>query len=157
MQRGKIYCRTRAKQLRDFTGLQFKNITPTDIDAFVEFGDVLFVFIEAKQNGYSLPHGQKLGLERICDAIHGTRNENSRQRIAALIVIEHETDCDEDIDCAEAKVAGIYQDAKWRTPQHQTSCREAIENLLAQIGLDRRYLSIKRWQEIQCKGGEKNL
>lgn len=149
MQRGKIRNRERAKQLRDFTGLLFKNITPTDIDAFVEFGDVLFVFIEAKQNGYSLPYGQKLGLERICDAIHRTENEKGRQRLAVLLVIEHETQCDEDIDCAEAPVVGIYQDARWETPQHKVNCREAIESLLIQVGLGRHYIGVKRWQELQ--------
>ena len=49
--RGKIGNRRRALQIRDFTGLRWGNITPTDIDALIDFGDKVFVFIEVKKKG----------------------------------------------------------------------------------------------------------
>ena len=46
--RGKIRDATLIDRLRDFSGLRYGRITPTDIDAFMEFGNKAFVFIEAK-------------------------------------------------------------------------------------------------------------
>ena len=45
-ERGVIRNRQFAQQLRDFSGLRFGKITPTDIDGFMDFGDRLFVVLE---------------------------------------------------------------------------------------------------------------
>ena len=140
MQRGKIYNRERAQQLRDFSGLRFGDITPTDIDGLVEFNDTLFVYFEAKRIGTLLPRGQKLALTRQCDAINGTKNFYGKTRIAALIVIEHDTSPDQDVDYAQLRVKNIYQNRRWTEPKKDTSCREAVEDLLTQAGLAQRYI-----------------
>ena len=42
----------------DFTGLQFGKISPMDFDAFMEFNDKLFIFIETKYKVDKMPVGQ---------------------------------------------------------------------------------------------------
>lgn len=135
VERGAIRNRDCAKQLRDFTGLRFGKITPTDIDGFLEFNDTLFVYFEAKRIGTSLPYGQKLALTRQCDAIDGTENQQHNKRMSALIVIEHETDIGQDVDYAKAKVVNVYYEKKWTVPNRPISGREAVECLLMKAGL----------------------
>jgi len=147
--RGKIRNRERAKQLKDFSGLRFRNITPTDIDGFFEFCDILFVFFEAKRSGVDLPYGQKLGLTRICDAIDQTINESGRARTAVLVVIEHNEECEQDIDFAIANVVNVYRDQKWEAPKCKTSCSEFVERLLLQVGLGWKYLSAQRLHRMR--------
>jgi len=135
IERGAIRNRSRAKQLRDFTGLRFGKITPTDIDGFLEFNDTLFVYFEAKQVGATMPYGQKLALTRQCNAIDGTENDQHVTRMAALIVIEHDTEADQDVDYAKAKVTSVYRNREWRTPSRGITGREAVECLLRLAGL----------------------
>jgi hypothetical protein len=136
-ERGVIRNRARAKQLRDFSGLRFGKITPTDIDGFLEFNDTLFVYIEAKQMGASLPYGQKLALVRMCNAIDGTTNERGQARVAAIVVVGHSTSADQDVDYARASVAGVYYKKSWQGLNREMTCREAIEALLGLAGLER--------------------
>jgi len=122
--RGKIQNRLRARQLRDFTGLRFGNITPTDIDGFVEFRDKLFVWIEAKLNGVPMDLGQRMALERQCDAVGETG------RKAAVLVIEHDTSPSDDIDFASCPVREWRYEGEWREPIRPVTCRDAIDILL---------------------------
>jgi hypothetical protein len=46
--RGTITNRARFIQAIRFDGMKFGRITPTDIDAAIEFDNRLFIFIEAK-------------------------------------------------------------------------------------------------------------
>ena len=130
--RGKIYNRERAQQLRDFSGLRFGNITPTDIDGYVEFNDTLFIWIEGKSRGNDLPYGQKLALTRMCQIIHGTTNHWGKVRTAVVIVVEYDTPADQDIDYAQAGVACVFYDGKWIEPSQPVTLRQEIENLLKQ-------------------------
>ena len=125
--RGEIKNRERAKQLRDFTSLCFGNITPTDIDCFIEFGDKLFVIAEAKVEGEELPFGQRLAMERWCDAIGETG------RLSAALVVEHNTTPDEDIDFASCPVREYRYECKWNEPIKPVTCREAIDILLSKV------------------------
>ena len=45
-ERGVIHNRERGAQIRDYSGLRFGNITPTDIDGFMDFGGRVFVVFE---------------------------------------------------------------------------------------------------------------
>ena len=120
MERGAVYNRELATQVRDFTGLRIGNITPTDIDGLIEYKNRGFVFIEAKRVGASLPYGQKLALQRLCDAL---------SKPAILFVVEHETDGD--IDFAKTTVREYYWKGQWITPERKDlSLREAIDLIL---------------------------
>lgn len=124
IERGVIRNREHAQQLRDFSGLKFHKITPTDIDGFVEFGDRLFVFIEAKYNNATLPYGQKLALQRLCDACH-----NPPHRYAIVLVAKHETKAG-DVDYANAVVTETRWKGNWRYEFRQdVTVRAAIDSM----------------------------
>ena len=126
-ERGKIRNREYASQLRDFSGLRFGRITPTDIDGFMDFNNKAFVFIEAK-HGVALPKtGQRLALERVCDACESAGK-------STLVLVASHTDAG-DIQFASIPVAFIRHKGKWRTPRKPTTVREAIETFLEWCGL----------------------
>jgi len=127
--RGAIRNRQRAKQLRDFTGLRWGKITPTDVDAFVEFHDRLFVWIEAKLRGASMSIGQRLALERLCDAMAETG------RTAAVLIVEHDTEPTNDVDYAACLVKECRYNQKWQEPDRSTTCRAAIDAFRAKAGI----------------------
>jgi len=127
--RGEIQNRARAKQLRDFTGLKFGNITPTDIDGYVEFRDKLHVWMEAKLEGEPLLRGQRLALERACDAIAETGRES------IVLVLDHSTPPEEDIPFAICRVREYRYCKEWHEPLRPITCREAICAMLDKIGM----------------------
>ena len=126
-ERGAIRNRKLAMQIRDFTGLCFGKITPTDIDGFLEFGDRLFVLIEGKRDGAPLAYGQMLAIGRLADACH-----SPPKRFATAIVVDHPT-TEDDIVYAKAIVRVYRWDGKWVTPKQGITLRKAIDNLLTII------------------------
>ena len=122
--RGKIRNRKWAARLRDFSGLRFGKITPTDIDGFLDFNNKVFIFIEAKYGNSLPPIGQRLALERLCDACE------KAGKLSLVIIASHKAPDDTDIDCASIPVAFIRLNRKWRKPHRNLSVREAIEDFL---------------------------
>lgn len=124
-ERGVIRNRAFAAQLRDFSGLRYGKITPTDIDGFMDFGDRLFVFIESKYGGASLPYGQMLAIQRLVDACH-----NPPRRYAAAIICDHHQAGD--VDFAATTVRTYRWGGVWRKPmQSGVTTRQAIDRLVA--------------------------
>lgn len=120
--RGKIRNRAYASQIRDFSGLRFGKITPTDIDAFIEVGNEIFIFMESK-HGYSpLPFGQKLALERLVDACFLAGKE------AYLLLLSHDTKSD--IDFAECPVVQCRYRRKWHATTEPMTAKQAIVKIL---------------------------
>jgi hypothetical protein len=117
--RGSIRNRDFAQQLRDFTGLCFGKISPTDIDAFMDFGGEVFIFIEAKHGNAPLRHGQRLALERLCDACQKAGVES------IVLVASHDTDGD--VSYATLPVTLIRLHGKWRPPTKPMTVRQAID------------------------------
>lgn len=106
--RGKIQNRERARQIIDFSGIRYGNITPTDIDGFFEKAGRAFVFYEYKLVGNDMPYGQKIALERIVDAISTANKE------AVLFVCRHcNDDPRDDIEASKAVVEKIYWHGDW--------------------------------------------
>lgn len=128
-ERGKVRNRDHAAQLRDFSGLRFGNITPTDVDAIVEFGGRLFIFVELKYGDAELPRGQRLCLERISDAINAPPNRRS------IVLVAKHNDATGDVDCAAAKVVEYRWNGVWRH-EFRTSItvRMAIDSMLLRLG-----------------------
>ena len=108
-ERGEIYNPTLANQIRSFKGLRYGKITPTDIDAFMEFGNKAFVIIEGKGKNAPLPYGQNLALERLCDAIQ----DKDRAHYSLLIVCEHVLKDDGVIDVGNSTVLKYRYGKKW--------------------------------------------
>jgi hypothetical protein len=123
MQRGAIRNEKYARILRDFTGLQFeRGITPTDIDGYVEFGNKVFIFIEAKYKTTVLSTGQRLALARLVDAVGETHE-------SLLIVASHDVEPEEDrpVDYANCVVAEFRHNKTWIKPSEIYVVRELID------------------------------
>lgn len=110
--RGLIRNRHRGTQCRDFSGLRFGNITPTDIDGLIEYRDKAYILIEVKYKDAELLYGQQLALERLCDDLQ-------EQKPTLLIVASHEDD-EDDIDVAKSIVRRCRFKGKWHDGQETT-------------------------------------
>ena len=58
-----IQNRSRARQIIDFSGIKYGNITPTDIDGGFEKQNEVFVFFEMKYGDAEMPTGAYRGTE----------------------------------------------------------------------------------------------
>lgn len=122
MERGKIRNKQLAEQIRDFTGLKFGNITPTDIDGLIEYKNKYFIFIETKYKDCEMPEGQSLALTRLCDSLN---------KPSILFITEHDHIYSEPIDFANTIVRDIYIDGKFIKPKNgNLKLRDAIEYYL---------------------------
>lgn len=122
--RGTIHSRARAEQLRDFSGLRWGTITPTDIDLFLDFRNYLFVFGEAKHNTTELPKGQRIALERLCDA---TRKSG---RVAMALICSHNTDPSQPIPMADAIVTEYRHLGQWKDDRAGFTVKALIDEFL---------------------------
>lgn len=120
MQRGKVYDERCAGQLKDFGGLRYDNITPTDIDAFIDFGNRLFIFIEAKYSNAELPRGQRLALERLCDAA-------SEQVPSFVLIVSHSHPPEEPINFAKAKAVEYRWNHVWFQIRKEATCSDFVD------------------------------
>ena len=69
-ERGTFKNEGNAKQLVSFLGIQYGNITPTDLDAMIEYKNTGFVLIETKyQQDFYQEKGQQLAHERMVDTL----------------------------------------------------------------------------------------
>jgi hypothetical protein len=148
MRRGEIHYRERARQLRNYSGLCFGNITPTDIDGLIEYHGKAYLIIEVKLNNTRVSFGQRLALERLTDDL---------LRPSMCIIAMHEIENPlEDIDVAKCLVSEYRFKGEWRIPKVQRNVRELIEiflkliddigdNLIlasAQLFIQRKFISI---------------
>lgn len=126
-ERGVIRNRQFAQQLRDFSGLRFGNITPTDIDGFMDFGDRLFVILEGKHHGSQIQTGQRVALERLVDACHCPP-----RRVAVALILDHVETPDQDVDFGACLVRSMRWNGRWEPQAHKgVNCRHAIDRLKA--------------------------
>jgi len=106
--RGIIQNRERARQIIDFSGIRYGNITPTDIDGFFERANEAFVFYELKFREAEMPKGQEVALKRLVDA---TTKANKK---AVLFLCRHEVeDATKDVNAATAIVEKVYFNGEW--------------------------------------------
>ena len=110
IERGVIRNRAFKQKIADFSGLRFGNITPTDLDAFMDFNNKLFVFVEAKHGGAPLSYGQRLAIERLCDACH-----RPPERYAVAFITSYNNEGD--INFAQTTVTQYRWNGKWIAPQ----------------------------------------
>lgn len=123
-QRGVIRNRDFACQVKDFSGLRFGNITPTDIDGMIEYHNRAYVYIELKHLHTDLPHRQRLALERQCD-------DMGKVKPTLLVIASHVTGGD--IDVANTEVIEYRYCKKWKIPQKTTTVHEIIEYFLLNV------------------------
>lgn len=125
LNRGLIQFKKRAKQIIDFSGLRFKNITPTDVDGMIEYQDKGFVFYEYKLRNAEMSKGQRLALERLA------RNNQTAGKKATVLVCSHtKDDPEETIDAASAKVVELYYNGKWHKPSEYLTAFEITQRFI---------------------------
>ena len=127
--RGVIQNRERAKQIPDFSGMRWGNITPTDLDMGIDFRNGIFVFGEMKLPGAELPQGQRWFLEHLTDAIAETG------RLSVTFILEHDTRPTEDIDAAKCLIRELRSHRRWRKPELSICAKDAIDLILESKGM----------------------
>lgn len=126
-QRGKIENEARASQLRDFSGLRFGNITPTDIDGLIEYHGKCFVLIEAKLEGVEIPDGQRIALEVFCN------DERKIGKPCVAIECKHNTPIGTSIDVANATVIKYFHNGKWKDNSTVETVRAFIDRFFEYV------------------------
>lgn len=121
-QRGVIRNRQYATQVRDFSGLRYGNITPTDGDLEIEYHNKCWVFGELKHKDAPLPPGQQLAFERKCD-------DMSNVKPTIFIVASHNTNGD--IDVANTTVVKYRYHRQWHIPKRATTTKQLVDWFLA--------------------------
>jgi hypothetical protein len=121
-ERGVIRNREHKQQIMDFSGLCFGKITPTDIDAFMDFGDRLFVIVESKYGEPYLKTGQRLALERLVEAC-----DKPPHRRAVAFVTSHTQSGD--VDLSATKVVRYRFNGQWFCPKSES--KTLLDGVLA--------------------------
>lgn len=123
-----LHNRDYASQLKIFAGLKWGAISPTDIDVFLDFGDRLFVFVEVKHGGGMPPTGQRIALERVCDACI------SPTRTSVALIAAHSSDGD--IVIKDLEVDRYRWNQRWIRPNTSTTVHDAINRFRQLAGVD---------------------
>ncbi len=119
--------RQHASQLKSFNGLSWGAIRPTDIDAFIDFQDKVFVFLERKFRYTEMPYGQKLAFQRVVDACH-----NPPYRHSFGLLLSHDTESG-DVDISQARVVSYRYAGQWLYPASEIQTRKAIDKCLEYV------------------------
>jgi len=110
-ERGNIRNKDRRRQLLDCDGLQFPsatkgyaNITPTDLDIFLEYNGKCFILADVKYAGKEIDYGQRLAMETACRCLCNP---------AIFIIADHFIhDPDQNVCAAHTKVRCFYANDK---------------------------------------------
>ena len=99
--RGTIQYRDRAKQLCDASGFAFGNITPTDIDNYIDYHGKCFIFIEIKYKDKEVPRGQDFAYKNLINSI--------KDKPAVYVVASHDAaDTSKDYVLSSCVVRSVY-------------------------------------------------
>lgn len=112
-----------------FTGLRYGTMTPTDIDAFLDFHNLAFVFVEAKHARPDLPYGQSLALERICDACQAGGIPS-----VVFVVVWQNLNADGEIEFSDAIVKAVYFEKKWRKNVEALTLKKYVDRFIHAYG-----------------------
>jgi len=90
----------------DFKNLRDGKKMPTDIDGFYDHNGTHFIYIEVKSKGKDMTMGQRIALERLCDA-------TQRAGVHSIVLVaEHDTD--KVIDVGNCTVVKYRFKGNWR-------------------------------------------
>ncbi len=107
-----------AGRVINFDGLTFKNASPTNMDAMLEYKDKGFVFIEAKRNNAPIPTGQRVAFERLVNAL----NKPSVCFFTTWTLL----DADEQICLAESRVVQYYYQGRTHITDMTVTLKEYL-------------------------------
>jgi hypothetical protein len=118
--------------LPSFIGLRYGTITPTDIDAVIEYHGKAFIFIEAKYKDADIPDGQRILFVRLCDAL-----EKAGIKTVFLKASWDESLLNQDgsFDLARATVTKVYTTTTGIKTGDGDTVRKYIDRFLVYAGL----------------------
>ena len=128
----KIVNINRARQLNDFDNIMNGTLQPMDIDGFVEYNDLAYVFLEVKYLDKDLPARQRLAYERI---VKDTSNTPDK-KLSIAIVVEHSvSEWQEHVPISECNVRELYfsLDKKWRAPNFKCTFNELATHFIETV------------------------
>lgn len=131
--RGVIQNTARKQQIIDFRNLRYGNITPTDVDAAIEYKDKAWILIEYKYGDAKLPYGQRLALERLI------KDAEIAGKEAIAIVAEHDVhDTLKSVpgDLCMVREICYKQDYKWRPPKFKCTVKQMVDKFIEFSGRD---------------------
>ena len=129
-ERGEIKNKEFAGQIRDFSKLIFKNVTPTDIDGLIEFNNCIYILMEAKYLKDELPPGQERALINLVDTIF----ESSKKGL--LIIAIHNKQPKEDIPFYACRVTRYRSRKSWYSPKRKMTIKNIIDSYLKKNCID---------------------
>lgn len=121
--------------LTNFSKLRYGYITPTDIDAFIEMHDELYIFYEFKYSKTEIdenimPNGQKKALMRLADALQSAGKES------VVILCRHEVEnTDEQIQCGDCSVDRFYYKGTWFSGNNRNA-KQITDDFISYLNKD---------------------
>lgn len=123
--RGEVYSGELFEQKLLFSGMNYhRNITPTDIDLFLDFNGELFIYGEAKKAPAKLTTGQKKALTHLVDS-HTTAGHK-----AIAFFFQHNISAPEPVFAKNQEVIAYYMDGSWNCPKEKTTVHELINKMI---------------------------
>ena len=127
-ERGVFHSEARARQLIKFEGIKYGNITPTDIDAMIEYQNMAYIFVEVKHLNKRLDRGQELALQRMVD------DAAKVGKIAVAFVLEHDvTDSNNDVYLTECKIRNFYYGGHWLDKHTGKPPKEVFDSFIEYV------------------------
>lgn len=118
----------RAHQFLNFQGLEFGQISPTDIDGLIEYKGNYIIY-EFKYQNKGMPPAQKFAFQHLVDALERARKN------AVLFLCSHNVgDPREDVKAADAEVTAVYYHGRWHTITGKT-VKDMTQRFLAFAGV----------------------
>lgn len=107
--RGQIRNTDYRKQIFDMSLIRYGNITPTDLDAMIEYKNTGFILIEAKYKlDFYQDKGQRLAHERLVDALW------TAHKPSVLIFARHQVQLPNQVNLAHCLVTYYRYCGQWR-------------------------------------------
>lgn len=127
MSRGEILHRNRIKQIIEFSGMRWGNITPTDIDGVIEYHNIGWVWIEVKGANIAVPRGQKLAMERFVVDV-----SNGNKQGVAIVSTHHENDANKNILLSKCDVSEYFwsEKKKWAAPRYECNVLYFVSRII---------------------------
>jgi hypothetical protein len=113
--------REHMRSIVNFDNMTFGKISPMDLDAFMEFNNKLYIFIETKYLDAKMPFGQELALERLCDMCYDSGKQS-------FVFVTSHNDNDE-IDLGNSTVTKYRWEKQWHIPKHEVTLHDAVLKL----------------------------
>jgi hypothetical protein len=130
--RGVINNPDRQRQIRDYSGLRFGNITPTDIDGLIEYHNKAYVILELKYRETPILRGQELALEIMTTDLY-----KSGKEVLCIIAKHYEDDCNIPIKAHDSIVFKFRygQDKYWQLKNYDMKTKDLVSEFLKRVDI----------------------